>query len=275
MRIDAHQHFWKYDPLRHSWINDAMATIRKDFMPEDLIKELSSTGMDGSIVVQVDETEEENNFMLSLADKHDFIKGIVGWVDLKSVDAEEMISRHSKHKKIVGYRCILQGKEDKEYLTNPEFIAGVKKLASHNKTYDLLVYHNQLPSLIRFTDQLPDNDMILDHIAKPDIKQQRIKEWADQMRILAQHPRIYCKLSGMVTEADFRNWTYDDIMPYMEVAVNAFGTDRICFGTDWPVCLVAGTYKQVYDVVDRFMSGCTEEEKDKIMGRNAVQFYKI
>lgn len=275
MRIDAHQHFWNYDPNRHGWINDEMASIRKNFTPTELIQELRGTGIDGTIAVQVDETEAENQFMLSLAEHHEFIKGIVAWVDLKGNDAEEQIIRLSKHNKIRGFRCIMQGKQDHEFLTNKQFIEGVKKLAKHNKAYDLLVYHDQLPSLIKFTEQLPDNDMILDHIAKPDIKNHRIKEWSEQIRILAKHPKIYCKISGMITEADFRNWTYEDIMPYMEVAIDAFGINRLCFGTDWPVCLVAGSYKEVYEVVDRFIAGFSEDEKEKIMGKNTADFYKI
>lgn len=275
MRIDAHQHFWKYDPQKHGWINDEMAAIRKDFFPEDLIGELSNAGIDGTIAVQAVETEHENEFLLSLAENHEFIKGVVGWADLRSPLAEQQVARLSANKKLVGFRCVMQGKEDSEYLTHPLFAEQVRMLNRYDKTYDLLVYHDQLASLIRFTDQLPDNKLMLDHIAKPNIKEQDIKTWAAHMEILSRNPNIYCKMSGMITEADYRHWTYEDILPYMEIALTHFGVDRVCFGSDWPVCLVAGTYSQVFGVVNAFISRLSTTEKEKILGLNATQFYKI
>jgi L-fuconolactonase len=275
MRIDAHQHFWKYDSIRHGWIDDSMKKIRKDFLPKDLDKELAKNGINGSIAVQVDENEAENDFLLKLAEENEFIKGIVGWIDLKSPIAEERMLHWKKYNKMKGFRCIMQGKPDELYLKNDLFISKVKKLASYEFTYDLLVYHDQLPSLIRFVEKLPDNKMILDHLGKPDIKNREIKTWKENIRILAQHPGIYCKLSGLVTEANHNQWSYDDLKPYLEIASEAFGIDRICFGSDWPVCLVAASYSEVVGVIEKFSSQLNNEEKKKLFGTNTMKFYNL
>ena len=275
MRIDAHQHFWNYDPIRHDWIDDSMKVIRKNFLPTDLSIEMKKNGIDGSVAVQVDETEEENYFLLKLNEENEFIKGIVGWMDLKSPTAEEQMQHWKQYPKIKGFRCIMQGKPDKLYLKNDLFISQIKKLASYEFTYDLLVYHDQLPSLIRFVEKLPDNRMILDHLGKPNIKNREIKTWRENIKILAQHPGIFCKLSGLVSEANHNNWSYDDLMPYLEIASEAFGIDRICFGSDWPVCLVAGSYSEVVGVIEKFSSQLNEQEKDKIFGSNTMKFYNL
>lgn len=275
MRIDAHQHFWTYDPIRHGWIDDRMQVIRRNFLPEDLAPELATAGIDGCVAVQVDETEDETRYMLDLAARHDFIKGVVGWTDFKAPDISDRLARWREHPRLKGFRAIMQGQPDEKYLTNRAFIEGIGKLEGTGFSYDLLVYHDQLPALIRFTERFPDHAFILDHIAKPDITAGRIKPWKEHMKTLAQHPGIYCKLSGMVTEADWNNWTYDDLAPYLEIAGECFGTDRLCFGTDWPVCLVAGGYQTVKGVIDRFLGQVTEAEREKIWGTNACKFYNI
>jgi len=275
MRIDAHQHFWQFDPIKHEWIDESMQAIRKSFLPTDLQKEIESVGIDGTIAVQADETEKENSYLLSLSDENDFIKAIVGWIDLKALDAIERMQYWKKHDKIKGFRCIMQGQEDSNYLTNKDFLENIKKLVPYGYTYDLLVYHNQFPSLIKFVEKLPDNRMILDHLGKPDIKNKNIKEWKVNLKILAQHPGIYCKLSGMITEADYERWTYEDLKPYLETAAEYFGVDRICFGTDWPVCLVAGSYAQVYEIIEKFSNQLTADEKNKLLGLNTMKFYNI
>ena len=275
MRIDAHQHFWKYDPIRHDWIDESMKVIRKNFLPNDLSIEMKKNCIDGTIAVQVDETEEENYFLLKLTEENEFIKGIVGWMDLKSPTAEEQMQHWKKYQKIKGFRCIMQGKPDELYLKNDLFISQVKKLASYEFTYDLLVYHDQLPSLVRFVEKLPDNKMILDHLGKPDIKNKQLKTWKENIRILAQHPGIYCKLSGLVTEANHNQWSYDDLKPYLEIASEAFGIDRICFGSDWPVCLVAGSYSEVVGVIEKFSSQLNNEEKKRLFGTNTMKFYNL
>jgi len=275
MRIDAHQHFWNHDPIKHFWINDDMKVIKRDFSPGDLAPLLKESKFDGTIAVQADETIAETTFLLDLARKNDYIKAVVGWVDLRKEAVEEDLLMLKSQQKLAGFRCIMQGTEDEAYLKNSVFLKNVSRLTQFDFTYDLLVFHNQMESLVRFTDKLQDNRLILDHIGKPDIKNKQIKQWKEQLRILSSNPNIYCKLSGMLTEADHQRWTYDDIMPYMETAAEYFGVDRLCFGSDWPVCLLAGSFKQVHDVVDRFVEQLNTTEREKIFGTNTAAFYKI
>ena len=275
MRIDAHQHFWNHDPIKHFWINDDMKVIKRDFSPGDLAPLLKESKFDGTIAVQADETMAETTFLLDLARKNDYIKAVVGWVDLRKEAVEDDLLMLKSQQKLAGFRCIMQGTEDEAFLKNRLFIQNVSRLTQFDFTYDLLVFHNQMESLVRFTDKLQDNRLILDHIGKPDIKNKQIKQWKEQLRILSANPNIYCKLSGMLTEADHQRWTYDDIMPYMETAAEYFGVDRLCFGSDWPVCLLAGSFKQVHDVVDRFVEQLNTTEREKIFGTNTAAFYKI
>ncbi len=275
MRIDAHQHFWNHDPVKHFWISEDMKVIRRDFSPGDLAPLLKELKFEGTVAVQADESMVETDFLLNLAHKNDFIKAVVGWIDLRTNDAESAMQSLKSHKKLAGFRAIIQGAEDDAYLKNPIFHKNVQLLSKYDYSYDLLVFHKQMEALVHFTDKLPDNKLILDHIGKPDIKNKEIKQWKEQVRILASNPNIYCKLSGMLTEADYQHWTYDDIMPYMEISAEYFGTDRLCFGSDWPVCLLAGSYKQVYDVVDRFAAQLNSTEREKIFGTNAAAFYNI
>jgi L-fuconolactonase len=275
MRIDAHQHFWQYDPDRHRWINDEMSAIRRDFFPGDLATILKTLQIDGTIAVQADETVVETTFLLDLAAKNDFIKAVVGWTDLHSLELEKTLYNFKGIEKLAGFRCVMQGAPDEKYLRNDLFANNLKKLAEHGYTYDLLVYHNQLPALISMTEKLPDNQMILDHVGKPDIRNNQFQTWKEQIKILAKHPGIYCKLSGMVTEADYSKWTYDDLLPYLETSAEYFGIDRICFGSDWPVCLVAGSYNKVYEVIEKFVHQLSKSDQEKIFGLNTLQFYKI
>jgi L-fuconolactonase len=275
MRIDAHQHFWQYDPDRHRWINDEMSAIRRDFFPGDLATILKTLHIDGTIAVQADETMVETTFLLDLAAKNDFIKAVVGWTDLHSHELENTLYNFKGIEKLAGFRCVMQGAPDEKYLSNDLFANNLKKLAEHGYTYDLLVYHNQLTALISMTEKLPDNQLILDHIGKPDIRNKQFQTWKEQIKILAKHPGIYCKLSGMVTEANYSKWTYDDLLPYLETSAEYFGIDRICFGSDWPVCLVAGSYNKVYEVIEKFVHQLSKSDQEKIFGLNTLQFYKI
>lgn len=275
MRIDSHQHFWKYDKKKHSWITDEMSVIRKDFSPIDFEPHLKAHELDGTVAVQVDEIESETEFLLSLSEKYDYIKGVVGWIDLRDPQAEKRMHSFSKRKKLVGFRAIMQGTHDREYFLHQQFINNVNKLSQFDWTYDLLVYHDQMPSLIDFVGQLNETRLILDHIGKPDIRGGERKKWEKSLRTIAGHPGIYCKLSGMITEADYKNWTYDQLKPYMDLVFEAFGPDRICYGSDWPVCLVAGTYAQTMGVVERYLENFDPEIKNKIFGLNAVNFYKL
>ena len=275
MRIDAHQHFWEYQPVKHAWINDEMSLIRKNFLPEDLFPILKKHKIDGSIVVQADESIEETMFLLSLSEKFDFIKGVVGWADIKSPSSIDQIHASQRYKKLLGYRCIMQGQADEAYLTNQIFIKNVASLSELGFTYDLLIYHHQLPSLIKFVSQLPDNRMILNHIGKPDIKTKKFKDWKENIRLLANHPKIYCKLSGMITEADFKKWSYEEMVPYLDTVGEYFGVDRLCYGSDWPVCLVAGNYEKMISVIERWSSQLSVEAQNKIFGMNTCRFYNL
>lgn len=275
MRIDAHQHFWVHDPVRHAWIDDGMKAIRRDFLPADLAPELKANGIDGTVAVQADETEEETEFLLRLADENDFILSVVGWTDLRNPDVEARLQDWKSRQKLSGFRSIMQGREDGEFLTNRSFLHGIGLLQSYGYRYDLLVYHDQLPSLLRFTDRFPDQPFMLDHLGKPAIATGDILRWREHIRVLSRHPLTYCKLSGMVTEARRDRWSYNDLAPYMETAAEFFGTERLCFGSDWPVCLPAADYATVTDTVNRFLSQVVEAERERVMGLNAKQFYGI
>jgi len=275
MRIDAHQHFWKYAPTTHGWINDEMAVIRKDFLPNDLEPILSKHNIDGTVAVQADESIHETEFLLSLSEKHAFIKAVIGWIDLRSPQIHDQLAYFKKFRKLVGFRCIMQGQPDEAYLNNEIFIKNVALLKDFDYTYDLLVYHHQLPSLLKFIEKIPENRLILDHIGKPDIKAKNYSKWKENIFELAQHPGIYCKLSGMITEANYSTWKYDDIVPYMDAVGEAFGAERICFGSDWPVCLVAGNYDKMIGVVEKWASQLNEKDYNQLFGLNTSRFYNI
>ncbi len=275
MKIDAHHHFWNYHPETHGWISDEMSVIRKDFTPPELKKELDDHGFDGSVVIQTEEAYTENKFLLDIAEKYNYIKAIVGWVDLLDPNSEMKMVDLKSTPLIVGFRTIMQGSPDEKYLGNKLFFENVKRLSAFDYSFDLLVHNNQLDSLIRFTDKLPDNRLMLDHLGKPAIKNKEYKAWKSQIKILAANPNVYCKLSGMTTEADQKEWTYNDIYPYMEIVAEYFGLDRLCFGSDWPVSLVSGTFSTTYSVVNQFCSQLKQEEKAKIFGLNTKEFYKL
>lgn len=274
MKIDSHQHFWKFDPIRDSWIDDAMAIIRKDFLPEDLKPILKFNNIDGCIAVQADQSEEETLFLLNLASENSFIKGVVGWVDLASDLVETRLNYFSEFQKFCGVRHIIQA-EPKGFLLNENFQNGIKLLEKYNLTYDVLVYHNQLEEVIEFVQKFPNQKFVLDHIGKPAIKTKEIQDWKVKIQKLALFPNVYCKVSGLVTETDFNKWNYSDFVPYLEVIFNSFGVEKVMFGSDWPVCLVAGNYEKVLAIVERYIADFSEDEKALIMGKNALNFYNL
>jgi L-fuconolactonase len=275
MRLDAHQHYWIFDPQRDQWITDEMQVIRRDFLPADLQPELEKNQIQGTIAVQADESEAETIFLLDLAARHDFIKGVVGWVDLKDKNLLEKLETHRPQQKLRGFRAITQGREDAEYFNHQAFLQGVKSLHAFGYTFDLLIYPDQFPAAIRFTEKCPDQPFMLDHLGKPVVRAGEIKKWREHIRILAQNPRVYCKLSGLVTEAHWKKWRYEDLAPYLEIAGEYFGTERICFGSDWPVCLLSGSYAQVSGILHRFLEQVTPKEREGIWGDNAARFYGI
>ncbi len=275
MIIDSHQHFWQYEPVKHSWIDDEMAVIRRDFLPSDLQKVYQENGVDGCVAVQADQTLAETDFLIDLASKNDFIKGIVGWVDLRSDAVEADLEKYSHHQKVKGFRHVVQGEADHNFLLRPNFLNGISALEKHNFTYDILIFPHQLGATLEFVKKFPNIKFVIDHIAKPYIKDGFFDGWANQMKAIAKHKNVYCKVSGMITEADYKTWTQAQLHPYLDLVFNAFGTNRILFGSDWPVCLVAGNYQQVKNIVTNYIANFSADEKANIMGLNAIKFYNL
>jgi L-fuconolactonase len=275
MKIDSHQHFWKYNAQNHAWINGDMKVIQKDFMPSDLEPILKTHQFDGCVSVQVDQNDEESAFLLQLADENDFIKGVVGWVDLQSNDVDDKLEEYAEKKKMKGFRHIVQGESDTEFMLRPKFKNGIAALSAYNFTYDILIYHYQLEQAIQFVKFFPEQKLVIDHIAKPDIKSGEYAQWQTNIKKIALHQNVYCKVSGMVTEADWHDWKESDFKIYLDTIVKAFGTDRIMYGSDFPVCLLAATYEQQLSIVNNYFEAFSNVEKKKIMGGNAVKFYNL
>ena len=274
MRIDSHQHFWKFDPVRHTWIDSSMQNIAKDFLPKDLKPLLETNLMDGCIAVQADQSEIETQFLLRLAEENSFIKGVVGWVDLSAEDLSKRLEVFSKNPLFKGVRHVLQA-EKEGFMLKDQFLRGISELKNFNLTYDILIYPNQLEEARLLIEKNPDQPFVLDHLAKPYIKQQKIKNWASDIKELAKYKNVYCKLSGMVTEADWNHWQFENFKKYLSVAFDTFGSDRLMFGSDWPVCLLAGSYEHVVKIIDLFIENLEQEEKNNIMGGNACNFYNL
>ena len=275
MNIDSHQHFWRYDPIRDGWITDEMSVIRHDFMPTDLLPELRHNQMDGCIAVQADQSEAETIFLLDLATKYEEIKGVVGWVNLCAPDLPDRLEYFSQFEKLCGFRHVAQSEPDDRFLVWKDFSAGIQYLQQFGYTYDILIYPRQLPAAIELVAKFPHQRFVIDHLAKPFIRTGEISTWAQQMRIIAQNPNVHCKVSGLITEADWKNWRFADFKPYLDVAFEAFGPDRIMFGSDWPVCLLAGSYEQVRSLVAQYVRNFPVEQQQKIFGLNAISFYGL
>ena len=275
LRIDAHQHFWKFDPIRDSWITADMGVIQKDFLPADLLPVLETNGINGSVIVQSDQSEKENDFQLANAAGYDFIKGIVGWVDLQAGNIEERLVHYKQFKKMKGFRHVLQGEQDRAMMLQPTFKRGIGLLKQFEFTYDILIYPDQLKYIPALVSVFPYQHFVIDHIAKPCIKDKKIDDWKKDIQTLARFPNVYCKISGMVTEADWRNWKQADFKPYLDAVVESFGIKRIMFGSDWPVCLVAATYSQMMKILKDYFFAFTQNEQDLFFGANATQFYHL
>jgi L-fucono-1,5-lactonase len=275
MKIDSHQHFWRYDAVRDAWITDSMAVLKRDFLPEHLAAELAANGIDASISVQADQSENETMFLLDLAEKNQRIAGVVGWVDLRSPRVGERLEHFSHSSKLRGFRHIGQTEPDDRFLARENFVRGVAQLRAFGFTYDILIYPKQLPAAIELVTQLPEQPFVVDHLAKPEIKSGKTSPWAAQMKEIAQSKNVFCKLSGLVTEADWRRWKTEDFKPYLDVVFDAFGAERLMFGSDWPVCLLAATYRQVNQIIEEYVKGFSQPDKDKIFGGNAARFYGL
>ncbi|MEO8428027.1 MAG: amidohydrolase family protein [Verrucomicrobiota bacterium] len=275
MMIDAHQHFWVFDPTKYPWINDELRKLRRDFLPADLERELAATKLDSSIAVQARQTLEESRWLLTLADHSPSVKGVVGWVDLQSDRVDEQLVELTKHSKFVGVRHVVQDEADDEFMLRPDFLRGLGGLKQFNLTYDLLTFPKHLRVARKVVERFPEQKFVLDHISKPFIRAGTISPWDRDIRELAKCKNVWCKVSGMVTEANWNQWKQSDFRPYLDVVFEAFGEDRLMFGSDWPVCLVAGRYEDVLGIVRDYIQPLPETSRQKILGTNAARFYGV
>jgi len=273
--IDAHQHFWQYDAVKYDWIDDSMAAIRQSFMPSDLKNLLEQNQVDGTVLVQVNQSMDENNFMLSLAKENDFIKAVVGWVDLQSQNITEELTILKQHNKLKGFRHILQAEKDADFMLRPNFKRGISALAAFNDTFDLLIYPHQLAAARVLVNSYPNQLFVIDHLAKPYIKNSLIDNWKCDLQNIAAHENVYCKVSGLFTEAIWTNCSLPDLKPYLDVAVEAFGMKRLLFGSDWPVCLLATNYKNNLSVIQEYFKTFSSTEQEQFFAQNAINFYNL
>lgn len=274
MRLDAHQHFWQYDPRQYGWIDDRMDVLRRDFLPDDLAPHLRATAMDGTIAVQARQSIEETEFLLRLSDAHAFIKGVVGWVDLCGSDVDAQLTR-VRHRTLVGVRHVVHDEADDDFMLRPAFQRGIGRLREHGLTFDLLLFPRHLPRAVRLAERFPHQPFVLDHIAKPRIRDGRIVPWQQDLHDLAANANVSCKLSGLVTEADWQRWRAEDIRPYLDIALEAFGADRLMIGSDWPVCTLAGDYTSAMAVVIEYVQRLSVDEQSAVLGATAARVYGL
>lgn len=274
MTIDAHQHFWRYNANEYPWIK-AGTLLERDWLPTDLIREAQRSGIHGSIAVQARQTLEESRWLLRLADESRFIKGVVGWVDLRAERVDEDLAPLARHKKFVGVRHVVQDEADPEFMLKPEFLRGIAKLKPLDLTYDLLIFPKQLPAAIKLVRQFPEQPFVVDHIAKPVIRAGLLKPWREDLQELAKNPNVYCKISGLITEGKLVGWHPEDFRPYLDVVIKAFGEHRVMFGSDWPVCLLAGKYAQVHSLVANYFHAFSAETQRAFFGQTAASFYGV
>ena len=275
MRIDSHQHFWRYRPQDYPWIDEGKGLLKRDFLPEDLEPLLSAQRFDGCIAVQAAHTPDETRFLLDLSNRHPFVRAVVGWVDLCAPDVERRLAELARYPRLKGIRHIAQDEPDDRFLAREDVVGGIAALEPFGLAYDILIFARQLPAALELVRRLPRQRFVLDHIAKPEIAAGRVSPWKEQLRELAAAPNVCCKLSGMVTEAKWKGWTPADFRPYLDVVFEAFGPDRLMIGSDWPVCLLAGDYPAVMGLVEGYMSGRPAAEREKVLGGNAARFYGV
>ncbi len=274
MRVDAHQHFWDFNPIRDAWISDDMGVIKKNFTPSDLKPLLDRHDIDTCVAVQADQSEDETSFLLGLANQNTWIKGVVGWINILGPDLKDRLDYFSENKSFKGIRHIVQA-ESEGFMISQKFCEGLKTLAETGLTYDLLITEDQLGEAIQLIQSLPEMKIVIDHIAKPDIKSESFDNWAKYMDTIAKHENIYVKLSGMVTEADWKDWSTNDLLPYVDFCLEKFGPKRLMYGSDWPVCLLAGSYSEVYNALKQLISQLSPAEQESIYGKTAVEFYNL
>ena len=275
MIIDAHQHFWQYDPRRHSWITESMSVLKRDFLPADLQPELTHNDVSGTIAVQAETSLGETEFLLQLARTSDKIFGVVGWIDLASPAITAQLQSFKGRPKLCGFRHIVQDEPDDRYLLREDVMRGIAAIGNAGFTYDVLIYPRQLPAAIELVSRFPNQRFVLDHCAKPFIKTRRLEPWATQIRELAKFPHVCCKLSGLITEADWHSWQAVDLRPYLDLVVEAFTPSRLMFGSDWPVCLLAGEYRAVKNSIEVYIQQFSQRDRDLIFGGVAAKFYGL
>lgn len=275
MIIDTHHHYWNYDPVDYDWIDDEMASIRKDFLPENLKETLAPTEVRGVVSVQARQSLEETDWLLKLAAENDFMKGVVGWVPLADPAFGEILEKYAANKWLKGVRHVVQGEPDPEFLLREDFNRGISELKKFGLVYDILITENQLPNTIRFVDRHPEQQFVVDHIAKPKIKTGEIDAWKRNLGELARRENVSCKISGMVTEAHYKTWTEKQLQPYFDVILETFSPSRLMFGSDWPVCLVATTYVDWLNLVKKSTLGCSLMEREQIFYENAITIYQL
>jgi L-fuconolactonase len=274
MQVDTHVHFWKYNKKRDAWITNEMKTLQQDYLPQTIAQTLRRNEIDGCVAVQVEQAEVESLFLVELSKTHDIIKGIVGWVDLQNENIEARLQYFSQFPIIKGWRHIVQG-EPNDFLLQKNFQRGIAALQPYNYTYDILVYHYQLKAALEFISHFPDQKFVIDHCAKPDIAHKKIDEWKSLMQEIAKHPNACCKLSGLFTEAKWKEWSAGEFYPYLDAVFEAFGTDRLMYGSDWPVMLLSGIYVQWKSLLEKYMENFDEEARTKVFGENAIEFYSL
>ena len=275
MKIDSHHHFWKYEPVRYSWMNERMEILKRDYQPADLLIQIEKTGIDGVVSVQADQSMQETDELLEHASRHEFIRGVVGWFPLADPSVEEMLSEYSRNPWLKGVRHVVQDEPDDRFILGDAFNEGIRKLKKFDLVYDILIYERQLSASMEFVDLHPAQPFVLDHVAKPRIGDGLMEPWRAQMFELAKRENVTCKLSGMATEANWTEWTFDELRPYMDVALDAFGPDRLMFGSDWPVARLAVDYEPWVNLCREFISTLSAEEREAIEGGNAIRAYRL
>ena len=275
MKIDSHHHFWKYDPQTYSWMNQQMDILKVDYQPLDLEREISAAEIDGVVSVQADQSLRETDDLLNHARVNDFILGVVGWLPLADANVRDLMDKYSDCSLLKGIRHVVQDEPDDNFILGEEFNRGVSLLKEYNWAYDILIYERQLGPSIQFVDRHPDQVFVLDHIAKPRIRDSVIEPWKTQMYEIAKRENVTCKLSGIATEANWNEWKKEDLIPFMDIALDAFGPDRIMFGSDWPVARLAIEYGSWVEICREFISKLTYNERNLIEGEVATQVYGL
>ncbi|MCK4879736.1 MAG: amidohydrolase family protein [Bacteroidales bacterium] len=275
MMIDTHHHLWNYNLEEYRWMDDSMSVLKRDYLPDELEQELQKAGITGTVVIQARQSLEETRWLLKLADEHWFIEGVVGWLDLRSKGLERELEVFATHSKLVGVRHVIHDEPDDDFMLCPDFIKGIAQLERFDLVYDLLLFPRHLGRAAELVKAFPRQRFVLDHMGKPQIKTGKIEPWKTELEKLAVHSNVWCKLSGMVTEADHKLWQYKELLPYIETVLNTFGPERIMLGSDWPVCRLAGAYSEVLGIVLKFIESMDETDRTKILYQNAIDCYQL